>query len=194
MRARLPELPDAKRQRLVLQCGIKPEDARLLAEDRPVAEFFEATVSAVAGVVEPQLVANWLLGDLFRLLRDRGVGIDRAPVTPARFSGLLALVGRGAINATVAKEVLEEMFTSGEEAQFIVQRRGLSQISDEAQVAGVVRQVLEQNPKPVQQYLEGKEQVLGFLVGQVMRATRGQANVQVANRLIVQELNKRKTA
>jgi len=192
MRERLPELPDAKRGRLVSQYAIKPEDARLLTEDQAVAAYFESTAASVPDTVEPQVVANWILGDLFRLLREQGVSIERAPVTPERLGGLLDLLQRRVINATVAKEVLAEMFASGESAQPIVERRGLSQISDEGELAGIVRQVLQNNPKPVQQYLEGKGQVMGFLVGQVMRATRGQADVQIVSRLLAAELDRRK--
>jgi aspartyl-tRNA(Asn)/glutamyl-tRNA(Gln) amidotransferase subunit B len=190
MRDRLPELPDAKRERLVAQYAIKPEDARVLAEDRPVAAYFEATAHAASGAILPQVVANWLLGDLFRLLRDRDIDIAQAPVTPERLAGLLVLVGRGSINATVGKGVLAEMFATGESAEAITQRRGLCQINDEGALSDIVHQVLQSNPRPVQQYLEGKEQVVGFLVGQVMRATGGQANVQVVKRLLVSELSK----
>jgi aspartyl-tRNA(Asn)/glutamyl-tRNA(Gln) amidotransferase subunit B len=192
MRARLPELPDAKRQRFVAEYGVRAEDAALLVEDRPVADYFEAAVRAGGAAISPQTVANWVLGELFRLLRDHGVGLEQAKVTPAGLAELLGLVSSGQINQTVAKEVLEEMFASGELAATIVQRRGLTQISDEARLLSLVQEVLAANPKAVQQFLEGKEQVLGFLVGQAMRATRGQANVQLLTRLLRQELAKRK--
>ncbi len=193
MRERLPELPDAKRKRLVAQYGIKLDDAQVLAEDLAVAAYFEAAASATSGVVEPQVVANWILGDLFRLLREHDVSIERALVTPQRFAELLNLVVRRTISATVGKELLAEMFASEESAQAMVERRGLAQISDEDELAELVRQVLQNNPKPVQQYLEGKEQVLGYLVGQVMRTTRGQADVQVVSRLLVAELSRGRT-
>jgi len=155
-----------------------------------VADYFEAAVKAGGAAIPPQTVANWVLGELFRLLRDRAVTIEQARVAPEALAELLALVGRGQINQTVAKEVLEEMFTGGQRAEAIIARRGLTQISDETRLLAIVQEVLAANPKPVQQFLEGKEQVLGFLVGQAMKATRGQANVQLVTRLLRQELGK----
>ena len=209
LRASLPELPDAKRERFIAQFGLRPEDAAVLTEDRAVAEYFEATVGADAGSavgrhggrpvqgdggvgIEPQTVANWITGEVFRLLRDENATIDAFRVPPEGFAGLLGMVAKGTINATVAKEVLAEMHATGQTAEEIVARRGLTQISDEDALLAIVRQALDANPKPVQQFLEGKEQVLGFLVGQVMRATRGQANPQVANRLLREELDRLK--
>ena len=184
MRARLPELPDAKRGRFTAQYGLKREDAAILVEERPVAEYFEAAVRAAAEVAEPRTVANWILGELFRLMRDGAAGIAQVGVAPEALAGLLALLARGTINATVAKEVLAEMVACGDSAGKIVERRGLTQISDTEQLAQVVQDVIEKNPRPVQQFFAGKETVLGFLIGQVMRATHGQANVQVVERLL----------
>lgn len=192
LRARLPELPDAKRERYITTYGIKAEDAALLAEDRAVADYFERAVAEVKGAVEPQVVANWVVGELFRLLREHAIEIARVRVSPQHLAALLDMVAQGSINQTIAKEVLGEMFSSGEAPQTIVVRKGLTQINDEEPLRRLVQEVLVQNPKPVQQFLEGKGQVFGFLVGQVMRATRGQANVQVATRLLNEELAKRK--
>ena len=139
-----------------------------------------------------QTVANWITGELFRLLRDNGVEIDATRVSAANLAALLALLDKGAINATVAKEVLNDMFATGQTAQEIVARKGLSQISDQDALVAVVRQVLDGNPGPVQQYLDGKDTVLAFLMGQVMRATRGQANAQVTRSLLQQELEARR--
>ncbi|HHX66228.1 MAG TPA: Asp-tRNA(Asn)/Glu-tRNA(Gln) amidotransferase subunit GatB [Chloroflexi bacterium] len=193
IRARLPELPDAKRQRFMSEFGLRAEDAALLTEDRLVADYYEDAVRAAArgdAGVEPQMVANWMLGEVFRLLREAGGDISAVKMTPDALAELLGLVQKGVINATVGKEVLEEMFSTGESASAIVDRRGLKQISDEDALAQVVRDVLEANPKPVQQYLDGKEAVFGFLVGQAMRATRGQANVQVVRELLQTELDR----
>jgi aspartyl-tRNA(Asn)/glutamyl-tRNA(Gln) amidotransferase subunit B len=191
LRGRLPELPDAKRERFVDRYGLRREDAAVLTEDRAVADYFEAAVSAAtAHGVEPQTVANWITGEVFRLLRDGDATIETLRIPPEGLADLLWMVARGTINATVAKEVLAQMHASGEPADAIVARRGLTQISDTDALLAIVRQALEANPKPVKQYLEGKEQVLGFLVGQVMRATRGQANVQIATRLLREEIDR----
>ena len=189
---RLPELPDAKRERCVMVYGIRSEDARLLCEDRATAEFFERAVEAAPESVTPQIVANWMVGEVFRLLSDSGQAIHQIKMQPEDLAALLKLLDEGTINATVAKEVLEEMFTSGEAPDAIVERRGLRQISDQAALAEAVRTALDDNPGPVAQYLGGKEQVLGFLIGQVMRATRGQANVQIVTELLRAELDKRR--
>ncbi len=195
MRARLPELPDARLLRFVARYDLRREDAAVLTEDRAVADYYEAAVSAAASAaagagVEPQTVANWITGEIYRLLRDGNATIETLRVSPEGLVALLGMVARGAINATVAKEVLAEMHAGGEPADAIVARRGLTQINDEDALRAIVRQALDANPRPVQQYLEGKAQVLGFLVGQVMRATRGQANVQLATRLLGEELDR----
>jgi len=190
LRAGLPELPEAKASRFGTQYGLRAEDARLLTEERAVADYYEATVAATGGICEPRGVANWVLGEVFRLLREHNCEITACRVQPAQLAGLLSLVQKSVINATVGKEVLGEMCASGETAEAVVARKGLTQISDGDQLAQVVVRVLANNPKPVQQYLEGKETVLGFLMGQVMRETRGQANAGVVGPLIKQQLEK----
>ena len=169
----MPELPDAKRERLVAEYGIRMADAELLTQDQQVAEYFESTCRATT-TVAPQTVANWMLVELFRLLSESGTEITSCQVSPEALAELLELLEKATINGTTAKEVLSEMFSTGRGAEEIVNRRGLAQINDEEALRTVVLAVLEQNPRPVQQYLEGKSQVLGFLVGQVMRQTRGQ--------------------
>jgi len=192
LRGRLPELPDARQERFVADYGLKAQVAGLLIEDRAVAEFFEAAARAGEGTVEPLTIANWIVGEIFHLLSESGTEIAQIKTTPEHLVELLALVSRGTINATVGKEALEEMFASGESPQAIVQRRGLTQLSDEEALGQIVAGVLEANPRAVEQYLGGKETVLGFLIGQVMRATRGKANVQVARRLLQEELTRRR--
>ncbi|MBM3187756.1 MAG: Asp-tRNA(Asn)/Glu-tRNA(Gln) amidotransferase GatCAB subunit B, partial [Chloroflexi bacterium] len=192
--ASLPELPDAKASRFVSQYGLRAEDARLLAEDHAVADYFEAVVAPGATMIEPRQAANWITGEIFRLLRDAGREIAESSVMPAMLRELLAMLARGAINATVAKDVLNEMFASGESAEAVVARRGLTQIDDRAALREIVRNAVDANPKPLQQYLEGKTTVLGFFVGQVMRATRGQADVHVVTELLQEELGRRKTS
>jgi aspartyl-tRNA(Asn)/glutamyl-tRNA(Gln) amidotransferase subunit B len=186
IRARLPELPEARRDRFVRELGVRAEDAALLADDRATGDYFEAAVAA--GRVPAQTVANWITGELFRLLRDSGTEIGATRIAPRDLAELLALLDKGAINATVAKDVLGEMFAGGQSATQIVAQKGLTQITDESALIAVVRQVLDANPGPVQQFMEGKETVLAFLIGQVMRATRGQANAQVARDLLQHEL------
>ena len=193
VRSRLPELPDAKRERFMGEYSIKPYDAALLVEDQGIAGYFEAVVKAAGKGIEPKTVANWITGELFRLLREHPSETGEMEIAPDRLGELLGLVAQSTINATVAKEILEEMVTTGESAGEIVERKGLTQISDETELIQIVRKVLEANPGPVQQYLDGKESVLGFFIGQIMRATRGQANVQVVRGLLQEELARLKT-
>ncbi len=192
LRAALPELPDAKRVRLVAEYGLRADDAALLVEDRAVADWFEEAVAEAGGDVAPQAVANWTLGEVFRLLREGGIEIGASRLAPAHLAEVIRMVEGEAINATVGKEVLAEAFASGEEPGAIVERRGLRQISGEEQLAGVVREALDANPRAVNDYLAGKAAALGFLVGQVMRLTRGQAKAPVAERLLREDLERRR--
>ncbi|NLG27372.1 MAG: Asp-tRNA(Asn)/Glu-tRNA(Gln) amidotransferase subunit GatB, partial [Chloroflexi bacterium] len=190
--AALPELPADKAARYEQQYGLRTPEARQLAEERAVAEYYDAAVKAAAGRVPPRTVANWVLSELFRLLREHAIEITACQVQPPQLTDLIALVHGGTITATVGKQVLEEMFASGKAAEAIVQRLGLTQVSDSAELAQVVARVVANNPKPVQQYLEGKETVLGFLVGQVMRETRGQANPSLVGPLLKEQLEKQR--
>ena len=193
LRAGLPELPNARRERLVSQHGIKASDAALLVEDREIGDYFESALAAAADDVDPQTVANWTVGELFRLLSESGSEISQTKVSPEALAELLGMIGKDTINQTVAKEVLTEMFTSGDRAQDIIERLGLTQISDSGALAEAVRGALDSNPGPVQQYLGGETKVMGFLIGQIMRATRGQANVQMVREMLTQELEARRT-
>ncbi|MCD6521035.1 MAG: Asp-tRNA(Asn)/Glu-tRNA(Gln) amidotransferase subunit GatB [Anaerolineae bacterium] len=192
IRSRLPELPDAKRERFIAQYGIKGDDAALLVEERATADYFERAVAAAQKQITPQTIANWIVGEIFRLLRENTTEISSIKVSPEQLIELLKLIQEGTINATVGKEVLDEMFATGKSAQAIVKEKGLTQISDEEQLRQFVQEALAKNPKPLQQYLAGKEAVLGFFIGQVMRATRGQANVHVVRKLLQEELDKYK--
>jgi aspartyl-tRNA(Asn)/glutamyl-tRNA(Gln) amidotransferase subunit B len=191
MRASLPELPAAKTARLAAEYGLRADDAALLAEDRAIADFFEAAARAAGGVA-PQAVANWTLGEVFRLLREGGTDLASAALTPALLAELVGLVESGAINATVGKDVLTETFSSGEAPTAIVERRGLRQISGGDELREVVRQALDANARAVSDYLGGKTAVMGFLIGQVMRLTRGKANAQTAEALLTQALEERR--
>lgn len=179
LKSQVPELPLAKKYRLVEEYGIRPYDAALLVVDRAVADYFEtaARLGAAANVA-PQDVVNWISGELFRLLKATNVAIGVCKVTPERIVSLLALLAHGTINATAAKRVLGEVFETGERPDAVVQRLGLAQISDSDAISAIVNDVIDANPKQVQQYLDGKDSVVGWLVGQVMRASRGKANPQ----------------
>jgi aspartyl-tRNA(Asn)/glutamyl-tRNA(Gln) amidotransferase subunit B len=192
VRASLPELPRAKAERFIAAYALRPADAKLLTEEKAVAEYFEAVVRATTGV-EARTVANWMTGEVFRLLAQEGQAIDSWHVSPDELARLLLLVEDGTINATVAKQVLDEMHASGESAAEIVRSAGLTQISDADALRDTILNVIDSNPVPVQQYLDGKDAVLGFLIGQAMRITRGRANARTVGDLLREELESRKT-
>jgi aspartyl-tRNA(Asn)/glutamyl-tRNA(Gln) amidotransferase subunit B len=183
VRAAMPELPDAKRERFMSTLGLSRYDASLLAEDQAVSGYFEAALAA-ARPDESKTIANWILGELFRLVADSKTEIGDAKVAPAALVELVRLVGEGVISHSMAKDVLAEMFSTGRAAKAIVSERGLSQISDTGALETMVAEVLKANPQPVADYRAGKEAALSFLVGQVMKASRGRANPALVGRLL----------
>jgi len=189
IRASLPELPDAKRERLEREYGLSREDALRLTDEKAVADYFEEATGAQRS--RAQTAANWILTDLFRHMNDAGQSIESVKVRPGALAGLIDLVESGAINAITGKRVLGEMFESGESARAIVERAGLAQISDAGMLEEAVRKVVEANPAEVEKYLSGKETVLGWLVGQVMKETRGKANPNLAREALLKQLSER---
>jgi aspartyl-tRNA(Asn)/glutamyl-tRNA(Gln) amidotransferase subunit B len=189
LRAKLPELPDAKRQRYVGEEGLRPYDAAVLTENREIADYFEAALGAAkAQQVAAQSVSNWVTGELFRLLKESGDDISAIKVAPSDLVALIRLVEGKAITSNVGKQILQEMFASGRPPAKIVEEKGLAQISDDDAMSDIVDEVIAANPGPVQDYRDGKDAVMGFLMGQVMRATRGKANPQMATTLIREKI------
>ena len=189
IRASLPELPAARRERFTGEYGLSAYDALLLTQGRGLADYFE---SAAREYSNPKILANWILNELLRELPgDDDEAVAKAPVTPTRLAGLLALIDDGTISGRMAKDVFETMCRSGEDARVIVAREGLSQMADAGALAAVVDQVLDAHPKVVGDWKGGKKAAMGFLVGQVMKATGGRANPAVANALLAEKLSKR---
>jgi aspartyl-tRNA(Asn)/glutamyl-tRNA(Gln) amidotransferase subunit B len=187
IRARLPELPDARKSRFIVDYGLTAYDAGVLTADRAVADFFEAAVDAYGG--NPKSISNWISGELFRLMKEDGVDLDALQVSPAGVAELASLVDKGSINTKTAREVLREMVRTGTSAAAIVERRGLAQISDQTALEGIVARVLADNPEQVTSYLEGKESLVQWLMGQVMRETRGKANPKMVLALLAGQLD-----
>ena len=181
VRADLPEMPDARRRRYVEAYGLPDHEAGLLVETRALAEFFEETVRRHP---QPRLAANWIVGEVAAYLNTQGLEIDGTALTAAALAELLDLIERGTLNGPSAKGVLEEMLREGKRAADIVRARGLVQISDEAELLGLVDRVIAGHPGPVGDLRAGKERALQFLIGQVMKETRGRANPAVVNRLL----------
>jgi aspartyl-tRNA(Asn)/glutamyl-tRNA(Gln) amidotransferase subunit B len=185
LRRHLPELPAAKLARLQEQYGLPAYDARLLTAEPGPAQYFDRLVAVYPNA---KAASNWITGELFRLLNASGKPIEESPVPPEALAELLRLVDRGEVSHSAAKPALEEMFASGQSAAAVVTAKGLAQISDESGLTDIVRQAIAANPQSVADYRAGKKQALGFLVGQVMRASKGKANPAVVNRLLVAEL------
>ncbi|MGD8244705.1 MAG: Asp-tRNA(Asn)/Glu-tRNA(Gln) amidotransferase subunit GatB [Anaerolineae bacterium] len=189
LRRQLPELPEAKRTRFTVQYGLSDYDAGVLVDERAVADYFERVVEAGA---TPKQAANWIAGELFRLMKAAEQDAQAPAVAPGALTRLIRLVEEGTINQTTGKDVLEEMLVSGREAQDIVREEGLAQISDTEELERVITQVLDEHADQVAEYLSGKDQVLGWFIGRVMRATRGKANPQLARELLKDKLEARR--
>ncbi|NLW44739.1 MAG: Asp-tRNA(Asn)/Glu-tRNA(Gln) amidotransferase subunit GatB [Syntrophomonadaceae bacterium] len=188
VRRSLPELPEQARRRLSEEYNLSRYDALLLTASKDILDFFD---DCVARYPKPKVVANWITGDLARLLNQSKLEIGDCRVTPALLVGLLKLLDEGTISGKIAKAVLEEMFTTGEAPDKIVKDRRLIQISDESAVKAIVDEVIAGNPKVVEDFRNGKDKALGFLVGQVMKASKGKANPELVNRLLREELSRR---
>lgn len=192
LRARVPELPLAKKRRLMTEYGIRLYDATLLVSDQRVADYFEAAAGiARAQHVAPQEVANWVGGELFRILNATATPIDACKTTPRHLAALLALVQQGTVSVTAAKTALGAMCATGELPDVVIERLGLAQISDADTLAALIHGVIEANPEQVRQYLAGRTNILGWLVGQVMQASKGKANPQETRALLQQALERR---
>jgi aspartyl-tRNA(Asn)/glutamyl-tRNA(Gln) amidotransferase subunit B len=190
VQAGLPELPEARLQRYTTQYGLSDKETAVLVDDRAVSDYFDRVVQAAADspAVTPKLVSNWVSGELFRLMGESGADISAVKILPEHLVALINLVAANTINQTAAKQVFGVMFNTGRSPANIVQELGLEQISDAGALAAAARQVIADNPGPVEQFLGGKEAVIKFLVGQVMRATRGKANPQLAEEALREQL------
>jgi len=185
IRSKLPELPNARWNRFMAEYGLSAYDAGVLTADKAVADYFEACLKAYP---EAKTVSNWITGELFRLLKETETAIEEVRITPAALVELLTLVEKGTINQNTAKAVLGEMFQSGRAAAEIVAEKGLAQISDADELERVIDGVIAANPDQVAEYRAGKERLLGWFVGQAMKATRGKANPQLITELLKEKL------
>jgi len=185
LRSRLPELPGAKRDRFMSQYELPFYDAHLLTEDPALADYFEECARQYP---QAKALSNWITGELFRLLKNSGLEIEAVKLRPAQVAELLSILDERKINISTAKVVFEEMFGTGRSAEDIIAEKDLTQISGTDELSTIVAQVLAENPQGVADYLGGKTQVVRFLVGQVMKATRGKANPQVVDRLLTEKL------
>ena len=185
LRATLPELPLARRNRFVTELGLSDYDAGVLTEDKAVADYFER---CVAHYESPKVVCNWVTNDVLRELKERRLEIKDFPVGPEMLVELVKLVETGTVSMPVARGVFVEMVDTKKKAPQIIHERGLLQISDRAELEGIIQTILTENPNALTDYKKGKKTAITFLVGQIMRKTKGKANPQMVNELLKQKL------
>ena len=184
-RKHVAELPATRMRRFVSEFGLSEYDAGVLTASKAVADYFESCVKLFN---QPKTVSNWVMGELTRELNNSGTDASASPISPERLVSLLQLVEQGTISLKVAREIFPEVYSSGKTPEQIVQEKGLLQVSDEGALDTIIEEVLSKNPTQVAQFKEGKQQVLGFLVGQVMKASGGKANPGKVNELLKKRL------
>jgi len=185
VKASMPEMPAVRRRRFVEEFGLREYDAAVLTQERALADYYEQTAAASG---DPKAAANWVTGDLQALLKAEGRTIEDTPVAAARLGELIGMVTKGELTGKMAKDVLAKMASTGDDARTIVEREGMKAISDTGALDAIAAKVIEDNPKQVEQYRSGKTTVLQFFVGQVMKATRGQADPAVAKAIVERKL------
>lgn len=186
IRARMPELPDARAERFVREYGLPRYDAQVLTAEKRLADFFEEA-ARICG--EPKVVSNWIMGDLLGVLHDKGLGIDEAKITPSSFAGMLKLIRDGTISGKIGKIILPALVTTGKSAEEVVRENDMTKIADREAIEKVVDEVFTENPKAVSDALSD-EKAAHFLVGQVMRKTRGKGDPEIVNAAIRERLEK----
>jgi aspartyl-tRNA(Asn)/glutamyl-tRNA(Gln) amidotransferase subunit B len=186
VRETMTELPEARRRRFVAAYGLPEYDAGVLTQSAGLADYFEQ----VAAAGNPKAASNWVMGELLRTMNERGTPIEAVALKPAALAGLIALVDKGTISSSTAKDVFAKMYDSGRTAHEIVAAEGLVQIGDESALMVIVQDVLGRNAEAVAQYRAGKAATFGFLVGQVMKGSGGKGNPKLVNQLLKRELDR----
>ena len=184
-RSELPELPDARCARLEKEYGLSDYDAGIITSSRAMAEYFDAVVATGA---DPKLAANWIMGDLAKNLNEDGIDITKSPVSAERLGKMIGLIMKDTISGKIAKKVFKEMWTNEDEPEKIVKDKGLVQITDTGAIEAAVDAAIAANPKAVEEYKGGKKKAIGALVGQVKKATRGNANPHMVNKMLAENL------
>jgi aspartyl-tRNA(Asn)/glutamyl-tRNA(Gln) amidotransferase subunit B len=181
----MPSLPVEITKRYIGELGLTAYDAGVLTQSPDLVAYFDACIEAGA---EPKACSNWIAGDLLGYMKAKGIPYEKIPVTPQNLASMLGLIREGLISGKIGKDVLAKMIDSGKDPRTIVKEEGLEQVSDDSELALVVDSVLQANPAVVGDFLGGKQQALGFLVGQVMKATRGKANPAKVNTILKEKM------
>ncbi len=177
----MPELPHQRTERYIKEYGLSEYEAKVLTDNKELGDFFERSVKALN---EPKTIANWLLNDLLGLLNERQIPLEESPVSPEGLAELVKLIKESVISTKIGKEVIKEMVETGKGASQIVEEKGLKQITDESAIKGIVQEVVSRFPEEAERYKQGEEKLIGFFVGQVMKATKGKANPKLVNQLL----------
>jgi len=188
VRASIPELPDARQKRYMEELALPAYDAKILTLTKEMSDFFEATVDAGA---DAKLASNWLMGEVSGYLNAEQKELAEVALTPESLAGMIQLIEKGTISSKIAKKVFKELMEKGGDAEQIVKEKGLVQISDEGTIRNLVNETLDENPQSIEDFKNGKDRAIGFLVGQIMKKTKGQANPQMVNKFLLEEINKR---
>ena len=185
-RKSLPELPDAKKDRLMEKFGLSEYDANILTSTRAMADYFDRVVELGS---DPKTAANWIMGDLSKNLNAENLTIDQSPVEAERLAKMISLVANGTISGKIAKSLFVEMWKSKDDPEKIVKDKGMVQITDTSAIEKIIDEVIEKNPKPVEEFKAGKKKAIGALVGQVMKLSKGKANPQLVNKILEEKLS-----
>lgn len=188
IRASIPELPDARKARYVAEIGLPAYDAHVLTLTKEMSDFFEAAIEDGA---DAKLTSNWLMGEVLAYLNKQQKELKGVALTPAGLSKMVQLIEKGTISSKIAKKVFNELIEKGGDPEEIVKAKGLVQISDEGTLRKVVTEILDNNEQSIEDFKNGKDRAIGFLVGQIMKATKGQANPPLVNKILLEEINKR---
>ncbi|WP_409296690.1 Asp-tRNA(Asn)/Glu-tRNA(Gln) amidotransferase subunit GatB [Peribacillus sp. SCS-26] len=188
IKAEIPELPDERKKRYTEEYNLPAYDAAVLTVTKETADFFEASIAAGA---DAKQASNWIMGELSAYLNAEGIELHNTKLTPESLAGLIKLIGDGTISTKIAKQVFKELIEKGGSAEAIVKEKGLVQISDEGTLRTIINEALDNNPQSIEDFKGGKQKAVGFLVGQIMKATKGQANPPLVNKLLMEEIQKR---
>ena len=184
----MPELPASRRRRYIGELGLPEYDAKVLTMTKVMSDFFEETL---ANGADAKQASNWLMGEVSAYLNSEKLELGETALTPENLAGMIKLINDGTISSKIAKTVFKELIENGGDAKEVVEKKGLVQLSDPAQLLPMINEVLDNNPQSIEDFKNGKDRAVGFLVGQIMKATRGKANPGVVNKLLQEELAKR---
>lgn len=188
VQASLPEMPQSRRQRYIHEMDLPEYDAMVLTQTKEMSDFFEATIAQGA---DAKQVSNWLMGEVSAYLNSEKLALADTKLTAENLAGMIQLIADGTISSKIAKKVFRELITNGGSAKEVVEAKGLVQLSDPAQLLPMINDILDQNSQSVEDFKNGKDRAVGFLVGQIMKASKGKANPSVVNKLLQEELAKR---